>query len=202
MSARETAAAARTGVLISRAWGFRPLGLGLAGAVVLSSAWQGPVSIPVRQDVAEVVWPLAPCLFALVIPGVASRAHTDQERCAPRSGWLRRAAFVAALATAVLLSAGLLAVFHPFEVVLRNGLMLVGLALAGTVVLPDSVRWIPVSFFPIVTWLLGARSAGQPPAGWAVLLHAPGSAPASWAAAGCLLVGTLLYVGADRPVRS
>ncbi|MGH9035144.1 MAG: hypothetical protein ACRD0O_05215 [Acidimicrobiia bacterium] len=202
MSAQQTVVAARTGVLIARTWGLRPLGLGLAGVVVLSSAWQGPVSIPVRQDVAEVVWPLAPCLFALVIPGVAARAHTDQERCAPRSAWRRRAVFVGVLGAGMLLAATLLSIFHPFSVVARNGLLLVGLALACTIGLPQSTRWIPVSFFPIVTWLLGARSAGDDPAGWAVLLHAPGSAPAFWAATGCFLAGTVLYVVAERPMRS
>lgn len=189
----------RTAVLVARAWGLRQLGIALGGVVALSVAWQGPVSVPGRRDVAELIWPLAPCLFALVVPTVAARAHTDQERCAPRAGWARRLAFVAGLAAASLGLAGVLAAAHPFAVVARNALLLCGVSLAGTVLLSPSTRWIPASFYPIVSWLLGARSAGEPPAGWAVLLHEASSGAAAWTALTCFTAGAALYVWLDRP---
>lgn len=188
----------RTTVLVARAWGLRQLGIALAGVFVLSVAWRGPVSVPGRRDVAELIWPLAPCLFALVVPTVAA-AHTDQERCAPRSGWARRLGFVAGLVAASFALAAVLAAVHPFVVVARNTLLLCGVSLAATVVLPASTRWIPASFYPIVSWLLGAASPGEPPAGWAVLLHEAGSRPAAWTAAACLAIGAGLYVLVNRP---
>lgn len=189
----------RTGLLVGRAWGLKPMAKALAGVVLLSVAWRGPLTVPGRQDVAELIWPLAPCLLAIVVPAAAARAHTDQERCAPRSGPLRRLEFVGALvATALALASGL-AVLHSFVIVARNSLLLCGMALAATVLLPPSTRWIPPSFIPIVMWLLGARSAGQDPAGWAVLLHDPASLPAACVAAAIFIAGAGLYVAVDHP---
>ena len=194
--------AGHTGLLVARAWGLKPMAKALAGVVVLSAAWRGPLAVPGRRDVAEIIWPLAPCLLAIVVPTAAARAHTDEERCAPRSGRLRRFVFVAVLAvTALALGSGL-GVLHSFTVIARNTLFLFGLGLIATVLLPSSTRWIPASFLPIVTWLLGARSAGQDPAGWAVLLHDGGSAVAAMAAAACFAAGAILYVAVDRPFRS
>jgi hypothetical protein len=84
-------------------------------------------------------------------------------------------------------------------VVARNTLLLCGVSLAATVLLPASTRWIPASFYPIVSWLLGAASPGEPPAGWAVLLHEAGSRSAAWTAAACLAIGAGLYVLVNRP---
>jgi hypothetical protein len=189
------------GFLVARAWGLKPMGKALAGVVVLSVAWRGPLTVPGRRDVAEMIWPLAPCLLAVVVPAVAARAHTDQERCAPRSGPCRRLAFVAALVVMAVGLASGLAVLHSFAVIARNTLFLCGMALAGTVLLPPSTRWIPPSFVPIAMWLLGARSAGQDPAGWAVLLHDSGSVPAAWVTAAFFVAGTGLYVTLDRCAR-
>jgi hypothetical protein len=192
----------RTGLLVGRAWGLKPMAKALAGVVLLSVAWRGPLTVPGRRDVAELIWPLAPCLLALVVPAAAARSHNDQERCAPRSGPQRRLAFVGVLVvTAVALASGL-GVLHSFVVVARNTLLLCGIALAGTVLLPPSTRWIAPSFIPIVMWLLGARSAGQEPAGWAVLLQDAGSAAAAVAALACFAVGAGLYVAFERPLRS
>jgi hypothetical protein len=92
-----------------------------------------------------------------------------------------------------------LALLHPFAVVIRNTSLLSGVALAATVLLPASTRWIPVSFLPIAMWLLGARSAGRPPAAWAVLLHHAGSPAAAWAAIACFAGGAGLYVWTEQP---
>lgn len=184
---------------MARAWGLRQFGIALAAVIAFSVAWRGPVSVPGRRDVAELIWPLVPCLFALVVPTVAARAHTDQERCAPRRGWGRRLAFVTGLCGATVALATLLAIVHPFLVVARNTALLCGMSLAATVLLPASTRWIPVSFFPILSWLLGAPSPGNPPAGWAVLLHDASSGTAAWAAAACITIGAGLYVAIDRP---
>ncbi len=192
--------AAGTAVLVARAWGLKPVAKALIGVVVLSVAWRGPLAVPGRRDVAELIWPLAPCLLAIVVPAAADRAHTDQERCAPRSGPRRRLVFVGALFATTLALASGLAALHPFVVVGRNTLLLCGIALAGTVALPASTRWIPPSFIPIVMWLLGARSAGQDPAGWAVLLHDPSSFPAACVAAVFFLAGAGLYVASERPL--
>jgi hypothetical protein len=194
--------APRTALLVARAWGVKPMAKALVGVVVLSAAWRGPLTVPGRRDVAEMIWPLAPCLLAIVVPAAAARAHSDQERCAPRSGLMRRVAFVGILvATAIALAAGL-GILHSFVVIARNSLFLCGLGLAASVLLPLSTRWIPASFIPIVMWLLGARSTGQDPAGWAILLHDGRSAPAAVAAALCFAVGAVLYIAADRPMRS
>lgn len=190
----------RTWVLVARAWGLRRLAFGAAGMILLSVAWRGPISVPGRSDVAELVWPLAPCLLALVVPMAAARAHADQERCAPRAGWGRRLAFVATLGVTSIALAGALALLHPFAVVLRNALLLSGLGFAACVLLPPSARWIPVAFLPIVMWLLGARPVGEDPAGWAVLLHASGSCGATWAAAVSFAGGGGLYVAVGRPL--
>ena len=192
----------RTGLLVGRAWGLKPLAKALFGVVALSVAWRGPLTVPGRQDVAEIIWPLAPCLLAIAVPAAAARAHSDQERCAPRSGQIRRLLFaVALMAIAGLLASGL-APLHSFVVVARNTLLLCGMALGATVLLPSSTRWIPPSFIPIVMWLLGARSAGQAPAGWAVLLHEGRSATAAGVAVAFFAVGAGLYVALDRPLRA
>jgi hypothetical protein len=192
---------AGTAALVARAWGVKPLAAAIGGTIVLSTLFRGPLSVPGRRDVAEVIWPLAPCLLALTIPRVAVRAYADQERCAPRSGWRRRLCFVAAVTASVIAACGLLALLHPFSVLVRNSLLLAGVGFASTVVLPASTRWIPPSMLPIVSWLLGARSAGEPPAGWAVLLHRPGSALATQASIAIFVLGAGLYVAAARPWR-
>jgi hypothetical protein len=158
--------------------------------------------VPLRRDVAEIIWPFAFCLLALVIPRVAVRAWDDRERCSPRSGWVGRFGFVTAMVVVVLLTSSILALLHPFAVLARNGLLLVGIGLASTVLLSASARWIPVTLYPIVSWLLGARPGGEPAAGWAVLLHAPGSPVAARVALTMFLLGAAVYVVTGRPLRN
>lgn len=190
-----------TATLVARAWGAKQLAASLLGVFLLGAAWQGPVSVPLRRDVAEIIWPFAFCLLAFTIPRVAERAWDDLERCSPRSGSRRRLGFVVASVTVVLLTSLALSLLHPFAVLFRNGMLLVGVGLASSVLLPASTRWIPATLYPILSWLLGARSAGEPAAAWAVLLHGSGSQVAAKAAAASFVIGSAVFVLAGRPLR-
>ncbi|MGH9039134.1 MAG: hypothetical protein ACRDZ3_02780 [Acidimicrobiia bacterium] len=185
---------------VARVWGVRQVVAALAGTAVLATLWQGRIAVPMRRDVAEMIWPLAPCLLAFTVPSVAARAWTAEERVAPRSGWLHRLAFVGGVTGLAAAACAALAVLHPFSVLARNTAFLVGLALTGAVLLPASARWVPPVMVPISMWLLGGRPVGLEPAGWAVLLHDGDSAVASWAAAVSFAVGLGLYVARTRPI--
>ena len=186
--------------VVARVWGARPIGLALVGMGALAALWQGRLAVPMRRDVAELVWPLAPLLLGFTVPSAAARAWTAEERVAPRSGWLRRLTFVGAVSGVAVVACASLTLLHPFSVLARNAALLVGVGLAGAVLLPASLRWFPPVMVPIAMWLWGARSAGEPAAAWAVLLHRSGSFPALWVAAACFVTGVVLYVLLPRPL--
>ncbi len=180
-------------LLLWRAW----KGNRLWRACLLATiAWllvpERPIAVPGRQGVQSVLWPLVPTLTAMVLPSCLAHAYRDLELAAAKSHARQRGLFaVFALAlTAIPCVSGLR---FDLGVALRNAALLSGLAFASTVIFPPRVAWMPPSFLPIITWLLGLKLGGVPRP-WAVLMQSGSSLPALLAAGTSLGAGLVLFV--------
>jgi len=126
------------------------------------------VSVPGRDGVYSVLWPLAPVLVGTwAVAGLRS-AFLD---C--RLASVRRLSDRACVA-AILVCGAHLTVFaapgYQHVVLHRNLAFTLGAAMASVCLLPRSSAWIPIVIPPMVMWLMGTRSVG-PPRPWAVLLR-------------------------------
>jgi hypothetical protein len=132
--------------------------------------------VPAREGVQGALWPLVPALFAAPLPAVFGTAAELSERMAPYPARLRSLALllIAGLAAALITCGAPL----DTSVALRNTLLLVGLALCSSWLLPAAAAWAPVVLTPMVMWLVGTKPYGQVES-WAVLLL-PGSVAYTW----------------------
>ena len=179
---------------IWRAWhGTQHVALGAASVSVLL-LWNTPLSVPGRDDIAQIVWPLSPTFLSLACLTGARTAHHDAERLTPRGAALTRASYVVALAVfcaALLIPSGPVA---SRLVLARNDAFLCGLALLALELLPPAAAWTPLVVVPMLTWLLGSNGLGRAPEPWAVLLAPGASATAALAAVLALTGGAVLYI--------
>ena len=184
----------RTAIAVWRAWhGTQHATLGALGVAVLH-LWSGPIEVPGRDDVAQMVWPLAPTLLALACLTGSRTAMGPSERITPRGAAAVRAGYLLALGC---FGASLLVASGPIadaRVVARNDAFLCGLALLAAEVLPASAAWVPVVVVPMAMWLLGSNGLGSAPEPWAVLLEPAGSTAAARVASGTLLAGAGCYL--------
>lgn len=181
-----------------RAWhGTRHLGFGGLGLAVVH-LWSGPVEVPGRDDIAQIVWPLTPTLLALACLDGARTAHHPGELLTPRGAVVVRTGYLGALAAlgALLLVPASAGAGVDASVLARNGTLLCGLALLTLELLPPAVAWTPLVVVPMLTWLLGSNGLGVPPEPWAVLLEPAGSATARTVTALVAAAGIGAYLGA------
>jgi hypothetical protein len=170
---------------IVRVW--RILGLVVAGALVGAVArWlPQPVEVPGRTGGVEwVLTPVLPTLVALAAWASFQAVHHPLERTSARP-LRQRQAVVVAMALGIGCAAALAGVgwSATAAVVVRNLVLLVGLAAGASVLLPAGIGWIVVALPSAACWLLGAPPPGLEPPAWAVLLQPAGSVQA-WAIAG------------------
>jgi hypothetical protein len=181
--------------LVLRAWRLRQVASGAAAAAL---AWwlvpAAPVPIPAADGASSVLWPLVPALVAVTGPPFLSTADRDLERGASRSHHAVRALGLGAfwVLTAVAVAAG-----GRFDllVVLRNTLLLTGLATGCAACLPAAAAWAPVALVPMTMWLLGTDPTTRHVRVWAVLLAPHSSMVALSVALVAAAFGAAAYLG-------
>lgn len=157
-------------LLLCKAWRLRRF---MIIALVTAVAWlvvpSGPVTVPARDGVRSLLWPLVPMLLAGALPTTLAAGYRDTELTAARSRTqLRGGVFLIALALS--LAPSLVAVRFDILVIWRNTGFLIGLALLSTAALPQSAAWLPVCVVPMWMWLLGTTPDDKVES-WAVLLQ-------------------------------
>lgn len=125
------------------------------------------VRTPGRADVRSVIWPLYPALAAMAVPATLGIVARAPDQIAARPAWTIRGVVVALLCLRLPLI-GLLTRFDHLLLV-RNLLLLDGIALWAFLVLPRRLAWVPVLTFPVCCWLIGVDPPGVP-RGWALPL--------------------------------
>lgn len=152
----------------------------------------GRVTVPARDGVQSLLWPLVPALLAVAVPTSLSSAYREGELTAARSALQLR---MTAMVSVALLSLGISLVGLRFDILViwRNSLFLMGLALLATAIQPPTTAWIPVCGAPIAMWLLGP-GYDETISAWAVLLHPRTSAIAWTSSIGVFALGAAAYL--------
>jgi hypothetical protein len=176
------------------AWGGPDLLLATAATLVVLHWWDGPIAVPGRDDLRDVVWPLAPAVVAFAVLRVAALGDEDRIRLSSRGQRRLRSAIVALALVHLVPVAVSVGDGGRAEVLARNGLLFGGLALIAHRSLRADLAWIPLALGPIVTWLFGCRGAGRPPAAWALPLLPIGSSAAALGTLAAVALGGATYV--------
>lgn len=179
-------------------WGGVAQVIALGASMALLRVWDAPVEVPGRDDVRALVTPLVPVFAALVTAEGSRIAGRDLERLSSVGNRFLRVGYgVAVLALLI----GTALVGHPADrlLLLRNGILLTGVGIGAASVLPPRSAWPPVVLLPMVSWLLGSRGLGEPPAPWAVLLLPAGSVVAGAAAFVVAAASFLVYLHGGAP---
>lgn len=159
---------------------------------ILGAWWfvpASPVAVPGR-DIDSLIWPLMPAVLALVVPTAALAGQRDLERTSGRSIIRMRIGFcVGVSALVVLVSVG--ALRFDALVVMRNGLLLLGLGLLGATTLGPGGGWFLPFSVPTGMWIFGTTHLG--PNTWATVLHERDSQIALVSALAVWLGGCILY---------
>lgn len=134
--------------------------------------------VPARDGVQAMLWPLAPALFAALLPTTLSTAAGAFERTVRNP--IRLRLLITGIASALALCVILCGASVSAPIAIRNTTFLIGLAFLGTAVLPAGASWTPPVFTPMVMWLTGSKATGQAYS-WAVLLL-PADATYAWIA--------------------
>lgn len=182
------------GLAIATAWRLGGLVLAaVASALALHVVPDHAVAVPGRGGVASMLWPLCPVLYCSAVPRSAAVLCREHELLSVRPRVRIRLAMVAIVVAGTAPS-----LWSPFpvEVLARNAMFLVGVALLSAVVLPAPLAWLPAVALPAAMWLLGTTRAGAEP--WALLLQPAGATGELGAAAVALVVGAGAY-GSVRP---
>lgn len=140
-----------------------------------------PVEVIGRRGVQAVLWPLLPTILAACVPASAAWAFRDLERAAPKSRrWL--AALHLSLVAVGVVAVVVVVPSQQQGVVLRNSVLLVGLAVISVRLLSPDVAWLPPVLVAAVTWLFGTEVGGSAKS-WAYLLSDGDHSPATVLAA-------------------
>lgn len=162
---------------------------------------QSEVDVPGRDGIRSALWPIASGLLGAVIPSAARCAYMDIHRLSHRPIFFLRSTFACLLCGTVAVAAVTLNGTHPEMITLRNSAFVIGLSLLSVSTLRSTYQWIPPVFVPICMWLLGSQPAGRQAASWAVMLQGPNVASSIIVSYGLLIVGTLVYVTREMPMR-
>ncbi len=173
---------------ILRVWQLeRFLGACVLFGIVLR-AFPEPVDVPGRQGGVEwVLHPIAPLLLASMLPSSLARCGEYMEVLSGKFGPRGRTIIILG-ASATLLGAttAMTGVFIWQSA--RNSALSIGLACVCSIILPATMRWVPLVVLAITVWLLGVPPPGDAPPMWAVVLS-PGTSV--FAAAVCVTVAAV-----------
>jgi len=191
----------RTVRAIAKRWSLTSIVVAIAIGVVLRRLVAGLVTVPGRDGIQGLVWPLAGGIPAMVVAGAAGVLHEPPELLAGRPPVIQRGAFAALLAAGVVVGARLGGPTDLSPMRLRDDLALVGLGLGASIVLARATAWLAPAVVVVVTWFFGPGRVGST-AGWAVLLLPTGRNVPDLTCAIVALGGTALFMsGPPRGVR-
>jgi len=182
-----------------RAWRLWIVVLALSIQVTATTLWpSSAVSVPGREDVQAVIWPLSPVILGVALPTVLKQGYLDVRQVA--AGWQRDRLELLAFISLASLFPVAAASEHEQLVLLRNTGLVIGLCLLATTFLPSAASWLPPTLGPMAMWLLGTHSL-SPPDRWALLLQDRDEIVSRLVAGFLMIAGGTAYLTRRRRVR-
>lgn len=164
----------------------------IAGIVtVLAATLRFPtIGTPFGNEI--VPWPLLPCVPPVLLAGGAAGSSPILERASSRGPLAPTSMRLVVLVGACFVAAAMVTASAPDTAIgaggvaaFRNAALISGLALAGALVLPETLAWAPASGYLLVSAVVGVPPGGPAP-WWSLLVQ-----PAEQTAAAAIGFGVL-----------